>query len=144
MTSSLLLETLDAAIAASPYLSFLGLVATEAGGEVLLVLPARERHVGDAARESLHGGVLAAVAEAAGRLHLLALAVAPAAVPVDVTTEFLRSAAVADTFAAAEVVRLGRRFANVRVELWQGDRRRPVAMAHATFRLDQGPGAVVR
>jgi uncharacterized protein (TIGR00369 family) len=144
MSASVLLDDLDRAIAASPYLSFLGVAATEQAGAAVLVLPGSERHIGNAGRRSVHGGVLAALAEAAGRLHLLALGVAPTVVPVDVTTEFLREAVVADTFAGVEVERLGRRFANVRVELWQADRRRPVALAHATYRLDRGPAGVVR
>jgi uncharacterized protein (TIGR00369 family) len=130
-----LLGALDDAIATSPYLRFLGVRAAVVGGEVVMVLPADPRHVGDAARGSVHGGVLAALAEAAGRLHLITLGVAPMVQTVDVTTEFLRQAAVADTNASVEVVRLGRRFATVRVGLWQGGRNRPVSVASAVYRL---------
>jgi uncharacterized protein (TIGR00369 family) len=144
MSTAALLESLGVAIADSPYLSSLGLRAVDSDGEAVVVLPGSERHIGDASRSSVHGGVLAALAEGAARIHLLALGVATVVTPVDVTTDFLRQAPVADTFAAVEVVRLGRRFANVRVELWQVDRRRPVALTHATFRLGQASGAVRR
>jgi uncharacterized protein (TIGR00369 family) len=128
-------ESLDAAIAASPYLCFLGVRTETAAGTVALVLPRDERHIGDGGRGSIHGGVLASFAEAAARLHLVALGAASAVEPVDVTIDFLREATIVDTHATVDVVRVGRRFATVRVDLRQGDHRRPVAAAQASFRL---------
>ena len=142
-TGSALQAALDEAIGASPYLRFLGVCTARVDGEPVVVLPGEARHIGDAARRSVHGGVLASFAEAAARLHLLALGVADGVEPVDVTIEFLREAVIVDTHAAIDVVRLGRRFATVRIDLWQADRRRPVAAAQGSFRLlhrTPGPG----
>ena len=93
-------------------------------------------------RGSVHGGVLAAFAEAAARLHLVALVAASSVEPVDVTVEFLREAQIVETFAAVDVVRIGRRFATVRVDLWQTDPHRPVAAAQGSFRLRHENGPV--
>jgi len=134
-TRPVLRAALDDVLVTSPYLRFLGVRAGDDAGAVVLVLPASERHIGDADRGSVHGGVLAAFAEAAARVHLLALGVASTVETVDLTVEFLREAAIVDTVAAVDVVRVGRRFATVRVDLRQGEVRRAVAAAQGTFRL---------
>jgi acyl-coenzyme A thioesterase PaaI-like protein len=55
---------------------------------------------------------------------------------VNITVEYLRSAARLDTFARAHFIRHGRRVANVRIEAFQTDPSRPVAAANAHFLLD--------
>jgi acyl-coenzyme A thioesterase PaaI-like protein len=105
-----------------------------AADAVVVVLPGIERHVGDAARRSVHGGVLAAHLEAAAVLTLVALCDTPVAT-IAFTTAFVRPAAIVDTCALVDVVRVGRRIAHVRVEAWQGDRAAPVTTGHGTFSL---------
>ena len=57
------------------------------------------------------------------------------------TVEYLRSGRPVDTFARGVPTRQGRRVANVRVEAWQDDRSRPIAVASAHFlvRSDADP-----
>jgi uncharacterized protein (TIGR00369 family) len=47
--------------------------------------------------------------------------------PINSTVEFLRVAGEARTFASAQIVRAGRRLANVQATLWQESREKPVA-----------------
>ncbi len=122
------------AIAAVPYFEFLGLQARLVGDEVVIVLAAAARHIGDAGRSSLHGGVLAAFLEAAAHTHLRVHNPGGPLTTVDFTTAFVREATVGDTFASVCVVRTGRHFAHVRVDAWQGDRASAVAVGHGTFR----------
>ena len=49
------------------------------------------------------------------------------------TIEYLRSGKPQDTFAAAQLVRQGRRVALLRVLAWQDDRSRPIASATVQF-----------
>ncbi len=121
------------AIAAVPYFAFLGLQARLVGDEVVVVLAAAARHIGDAGRSSLHGGVLAAFLEAAAHTHLRVRNSGVPMTTVEFTTAFVREAAVGDTFASVCVVRVGRHFAHVRVDAWQGDRASAVAIGHGTF-----------
>jgi uncharacterized protein (TIGR00369 family) len=122
-------------IAAVPYFGFLGL-RPGPGGTV--VLPGELRHQADEGLDVVHGGVLAAFVEAAGRLHLLATG-APAAVAVEVTTDFLRPAALVDTVAHVSEVRRGRSVARLRIQLHQGDPDRPVVAAHGSWVLSEPP-----
>ena len=47
----------------------------------------------------------------------------------------LHTARVVDTHACATITRKGRRVANVRIEAWQDERAKPVALAHGHFLL---------
>jgi acyl-coenzyme A thioesterase PaaI-like protein len=133
-------DAIDAVIAATPYLVFLGLRCDPSGPTI--VLGGEERHMGDHRRRTVHGGVMAAFLEAAGFVHLAASSDPP--VPgikaVDFTTDLLREAALVDTHARVVVVRRGRRIANVRVEAWQDEPDRPVAVGHGNYLLEPAPG----
>ena len=58
---------------------------------------------------------------------------------IDITIEYLRSAAPRDMYARATVRKLGRRVANVQVEAWQETRAKPVAgmTGHFLLRNDE-------
>ena len=87
---------------------------------------------------AIHGGVVGALLEHAGILHLLAETDA-AVVPkiVNLSVDYLRPCLAADTFARGTVIKQGRRVANVRVVAWQDAPERPVAAAHAHFLLSE-------
>jgi acyl-coenzyme A thioesterase PaaI-like protein len=55
--------------------------------------------------------------------------------PITFSVDYLRSAGAATTRARAEIFKLGRRGANVRVLAWQDDRARPVAAGNGKFLL---------
>jgi uncharacterized protein (TIGR00369 family) len=106
------------------------------GAAVTGVLPFAPHLIGNPILPALHGGVVAAFLELTA-IAQLAQAAGEDAQPrtVDVTVDYLRSSRAADTFARAEILRMGRRVANVRAIAWQGDERRPVATLRGHFLL---------
>ena len=122
--------------AALPYAAFLGLRAEVVGGELLGVMPFAEALIGNPTIPALHGGVLGAFMELTATAEL-ARRGEGGRLPrtIGVTVEYLRSGRARDTFARAEVKRLGRRIANVAVEAWQDDRAKPVALLYGRFLL---------
>ncbi len=132
---------LHALLARIPYARFLGMRAELAGDEMTAVLPFSNHLIGNPTLPALHGGVLGAFMELTA-LAQLAIAqessnerMARQPKPIDVTVEYLRSGRPVDTFARAQITRMGRRIANVRVEAWQSTRAAPIAALHGHFLL---------
>lgn len=114
--------------------------AERAGDEITLVLPYADHLIGNPVLPAIHGGVLGALMEMAAIAQLsMAQADGNGAVrrprPIDITVEYLRSARPVDTFARAQLRRVGRRIANVHVEAWQHTRAAPVAALHGHFKM---------
>jgi uncharacterized protein (TIGR00369 family) len=122
------------AILDRPYARFLGVRAEIDGDALKAVLPFSQHLIGNPLLPALHGGVVAAFLELTA-LAQLSLRTPGAASPrtVDVTVDYLRSARAVDTFARAEILRTGRRVANLRVAAWQSDESRPVATLRGHF-----------
>lgn len=117
-----------------PYARAVGLEAYVDGGGLVTVLRFRETNVGNTQIPAVHGGVVGALLEHAAILHLLAesdVKVVPKI--INLSVDFLRPCLAADTFARGEVIKQGRRVANVRVQAWQDAADRPVAAGHAHF-----------
>lgn len=57
--------------------------------------------------------------------------------PITVTVDYMRGGTDADTFATANVERLGTRIANVEAFAWQRDRTTPIASAQLNFLLER-------
>lgn len=117
-----------------PYARAVGLEAYVDGGGLVTVLRFRESNVGNTQIPAVHGGVVGALLEHAAILHLLAesdVKVVPKI--INLSVDFLRPCLAADTFARGEVIKQGRRVANVRVQAWQDAADRPVAACHAHF-----------
>lgn len=115
-----------------PYAAFLGL---RAEGD-LLVMPFAPALIGAPGR--LHGGAIAGVLEiAALRAVLARLPDGATAKPINVTVDYLREGKPQDSFVRAHVLRLGRRVANVRADLFQDDPDRLVASARMNILLRQ-------
>ncbi len=121
-----------------PYARLLDLRFEQDDDEVRLIMPFSLGLVGAPGR--IHGGALAGLLEIAG---LAAVILAqpdadrlPRLRPVTVTVDFMREGTPVDTFAAAEVTRLGRRIINVSSRAWQFDRARPIAAANINFLAD--------
>ena len=87
----------------------------------------------------LHGGAIGGVLEMAGYAALAAelerQGLNMRIKPINISTEYLRGGLPERIHARGEVVRAGRRIANVRVEAWQADRARPVACCWMNFKL---------
>jgi uncharacterized protein (TIGR00369 family) len=122
-----------------PYARFLG-VRTEggAGNELLFVMPFGDRVTGRPGY--LHGGAIAGLLEFAafGALFEALGADRPQVKPVNVTVQYMRGGINHDTYAAAQVTRLGKRVANVEAHAWQLDRTKPIAAAQMNVLLRRG------
>ncbi|MBE7217363.1 MAG: PaaI family thioesterase [Caulobacteraceae bacterium] len=98
------------------------------------VLPYADALIGNPAVPALHGGVIGAFMEITAVAQLsLAQGMARQPRPIGVTVEYLRSGRPRDAYARAEIKRLGRRVASVRVECWQESRAAPIAALHGHF-----------
>lgn len=124
-----------------PYLRFLGVRIEFAGDEMTAILPYSKHLIGNPMVPALHGGVVGAFMEVTALAQVSAVApVGPGEAvsqprTIGVTIEYLRSGRPIDTFARAEVKRIGRRVANVFVEAWQDRRSAPIAAMSARFLL---------
>jgi len=120
-----------------PYAQFLGISAERSNdGGLRYVMPFGDVVLGRPG--FLHGGAIAgllefaafgALYEALGEDHGVTVK------PVNVTVQYLRGGAQHDTYASAEVTRLGNRVANVEAHAWQLDRARPIAAAQLNLLL---------
>jgi uncharacterized protein (TIGR00369 family) len=125
-------ELLDAI----PYARFLGVRIERDEGGPICVLPFRREIVGNAQLPAVHGGVVGSFLELTALLGLLDQSEGSRIPkPINFSTDFLRSARAADTRGRAEIVKLGRRIANVRVVAFQDDPERVVAAGIGNFRL---------
>lgn len=121
---------------AIPYSRFMGITMAQVDGELLGKLPFGEHLIGNPMLPAIHGGVLAALLESTAIFQLMwetETVVLPKTITV--TVDFLRPGRAQDTWARGILTRQGRRVANVRVEAWQDDRARPIAVASAHFLL---------
>lgn len=87
----------------------------------------------------VHGGALAGLLETAAiialRYDLGAEGETLRFKPVNISVEFLRGGTMVQTFAQGQVIRAGRRIANVRADAWQASRDKPVASCWMNFLL---------
>jgi uncharacterized protein (TIGR00369 family) len=129
-------QDMAALVAAVPYASFLGVEIQQQGDEVITVLPFDERLIGNPILPAIHGGVIGAFLEITSVLQLLyETACERFPKTVDVNFDYLRSGRAVTTYGRAIVNRRGRRVANVRSELWQESRDRPIALSQGHYLL---------
>ena len=135
---SLPAERLQAFLERTPYIRFLGMRAELAGDEMTAILPFDPKLIGNRMADALHGGVLGAFMETTA-LAQLALSGDLPRLPktIDVTIEYLKVGRALDTYARADLRKVGRRIANVHVEAWQENRSQPVAALRGHFLLPQ-------
>ncbi len=119
---------------AIPYARFAGITARLEGSTVIARLANSQHIVGNPMLPAIHGGVIGAFLENTAIMQLL-WATESEGLPkiITITIDYLRSAGAQDTFARAEVTKLGARVANVRMMAWQNDPAKPVASANANF-----------
>ncbi|MGB0681223.1 MAG: PaaI family thioesterase [Magnetovibrionaceae bacterium] len=118
---------------AIPYGSLIGLSGElDDQGRLITCLEPRSDNVGNAYQNLVHGGVIAGLLEHAAVMALIweaRLDTIPRV--VNISVDFLRPAKLIETRARADVIKQGRRVANLRVTAWQDDEDRPVAAAHS-------------
>ena len=123
-------------VAELPYARLIGLQCLALGNELIFELPSRQSNMGNPLLPALHGGVIGGFMESAAQLFVL-LTQDTAALPktVDFTIDYLRPGRMQSTFALCNLVRRGRKIANVSVTAWQHEHRQPIATARAHFLL---------
>jgi uncharacterized protein (TIGR00369 family) len=127
---------LEPLVGAIPYAKFMGISMAVEGDVVTGRLAASDHVIGNATLGNLHGGATGALLESTAIFQLL-WRVETLAIPktINLTLQYLRSGKRRETFARAELTRLGRRVANVYATAWQDDPDRPIAAATAHFLL---------
>ena len=117
-----------------PYARFLGVQVDIEGNELTTILPFRETLIGNTTLPALHGGALGAFLEMTSAIQLL-YNTNCGALPktIDISVDYLRSGRPVDCYGRAFVTRQGRRVANVRAEVWQEERGKPIAATHGHF-----------
>ncbi|GAB7126690.1 PaaI family thioesterase [Silvimonas sp. JCM 19000] len=130
------IEDLVCAIAAIPYASLLGMQVRDEAGQPMFFLPYAEHNIGNTLLPALHGGVIGGFLENAAVLHLMWAREAEG-IPrvIDFSIDYLRSGKPQDLYCRCDIVRQGKRIANVLMTAWQEDAARPVAQARAHFLL---------
>jgi uncharacterized protein (TIGR00369 family) len=123
-------------LGAIPYMKLLGLTAALRDDDLVTHMPGATHLIGNPVLPALHGGTVGALLESTAILKLLWESES-IGVPktITLTVDYLRSGKVVDTWARANITRLGRRVANVQVRAWQEQEARPIAVGHAHFLL---------
>lgn len=129
-------QDMGALIEQIPYARFLGIEVDRKGSELTTILPFKDSLVGNAALPAIHGGVIGAFLEITSVVQLL-FDTSCERFPktIDISIDYLRSGRAVPTYGRALVTRQGRRVANVRAELWQEERAKPIAAAHGHYLL---------
>lgn len=119
-----------------PYARFLGIQVDLKGNEITTIMPFKDDLVGNIQLPALHGGVIGAFLEITAVIQLL-FDTSCERLPktIDLSVDYLRSGGPQPTYGRAIVTRHGRRVANVRSEIWQTERSRPVGVSHGHYLL---------
>jgi uncharacterized protein (TIGR00369 family) len=122
---------------ASPYACKLGLTLSHEDGRVVVTMPPGD---GVAGRPGfLHGGAISGLLDYAAWVTVMdALDEGVRIKPIGITVDFMRGGKMEPAYAAAQIVRLGRRIANVVATAWQEDEAKPIASANLKFLIDRG------
>jgi uncharacterized protein (TIGR00369 family) len=129
-------QDMQALIDHIPYAQFLGIQVDRKGNELTTILPFKESLVGNPTLPALHGGAIGAFLEITSVIQLLFDASCERLPKtVDLSIDYLRSGRPVPTYGRAIVTRQGRRVANVRTEIWQEEKAKPVAIAHGHYLL---------
>ena len=144
-------ELIERVLAGIPYAGKLGVTAQiDDEGRLVCTLPFHEDHVGNKQLPALHGGSLASFLEITAILQLtrqqtliqkidtLEAARQAVPLPVNVTVQYLRSARALPCYAAAKVLKIGRRTSTVFCEVWQEDESKPVTSMTGVFIQPKG------
>lgn len=130
-----------------PFNKHLGLKLTHIDKEALtveLALSLKPEHIGNAVRQMPHGGLLAALVDAASgtaaALTLDDMLQAPSVATVDMRVDFLRPARGKELRAVGTVMRSGRSVVVVRTDVFDEDGSL-VVLGTSTFTVDRSPVA---
>lgn len=119
-----------------PYTKFLGITFSEVDDQLIFKLPFTEKNIGNTMLPAIHGGVIGGFLENAAVMHLMWV-MESTAMPkiIDINIDYILSGRPEDTFAVCEIVKQGKRIANVQIKAWQSDPEKPIAVARSHFKL---------
>lgn len=125
-------------LTAIPYAKNIGLEAMNIGEQQIFKLPMRESNQGNPFLPAIHGGVTGGAMELAAAVYVL-LHTQGNQIPkvVDFSIDYLRPGLMQDTFIECEMVRQGRKIANVNITAWQTLKTKAIATARAHFILPE-------
>jgi uncharacterized protein (TIGR00369 family) len=119
-----------------PYARLLGVRIEQTPSGMICVLPFREEIVGNPLLPAVHGGAVGAFLELTALVHLIGESPSERLPkPINFNIDYLRSAREHTTKSKALIVKHGRRIANVRVEAWQIDSDKTIAIGVGNFLL---------
>ena len=129
-------QDMQAVVELIPYARFLGIQVDQKGNEITTIMPFKQELVGNVNLPALHGGGIGAFLEMTAVIQLL-FDTSCERLPktIDVSIDYLRSGRPQSTFGRAIVTRHGRRVANVRSEIWQEERSKPIGLSHGHYLL---------
>ena len=108
-----------------PYAAYLGIDAEVRGNEILFILPADDKLIGNPTLPAIHGGVVGAFMEHAATFHLVAKMDTPVLPKIiDFSLDYLRPARLLATYASCKVA-------------WQEQSDQPNAIARAHFLIPE-------
>lgn len=117
-----------------PYCAHLGVTLSVKDGRLVLEMPFVDHLIGNPMVPAIHGGVIGSFLETAAISQVIWETAAKATPkPVDITIDYFRTGRPVTSYAAARIVKLGRRVINVHAEMWQDDEAKPVAVLHGHF-----------
>ena len=119
-----------------PTNKFLGLkIAAIKEGKVEINVPFRQEFIGDYRQGFWHGGILAAIADAAGGVAGFTTLSHPEDKinTIDMRIDYLNPAILEDIHATVNLNKVGKRIINADVVLYQNDVNSPVAIARCAY-----------
>lgn len=129
-------EDMQALVEHIPYARFLGMEVDRKGNEITTILPFKDELVGNPNLPAIHGGVIGAFLELTSVIQLVYdTSCEKLPKTIDISIDYLRSGKPKPLYGRAIVTRQGRRVANVRTEVWQEEKAKPVAASHGHFLL---------
>lgn len=119
-----------------PYARLIGIHCIPIGENFIFKLPRNPDNLGNPSLPAIHGGVIGGFMETSGILHVM-MNTGVDKVPkvVDFSIDYLRPGRDTDSFVRCEVIRQGRKIANVLITAWQTREQEPIATARAHFLL---------
>lgn len=119
-----------------PYARLIGITCIPIGEHFIFKLPQNDNNLGNPSLPAIHGGVIGGFMETSGILHVM-MSTGIDRVPkvVDFSIDYLRPGRNCDSFVSCEVLRQGRKIANVLITAWQTREEEPIATARAHFLL---------
>ena len=127
-------------VAWMPYASFLNMRIDIQGDQFRCTLPFENKLIGNPRQPALHGGAIGGFLECTGMFYLL-WHMESAELPkiIDFSFDFLRTGRPEDTYASVVMVKQGQRVAHLRMQAWQSNPDKPIAIGHGNFMLKPNP-----